>query len=188
MALQERGFGGQKIIIPVVGSTIPSNSSDRLVALEIDPPVFVDASRRTYSMADRPAKRSMTYFADRTVYRVAFDGGPEVSLTVYPVYGKPDAVLYAKEDPLVRPFLRRRGSSNIASSDPAYGSALFRGVISFRTKRLHGFDRCSAASRHQAGKKHRDQQQDCGSAISRRIERRNTEEHATQQTHGGNGA
>ena len=35
----------------------------------------------------------MTYFADRTVYRVAFDDGPEVSLTVYPVYGKPDAVL-----------------------------------------------------------------------------------------------
>src|ERR1700739_3734697 len=83
MALQERGFGGQKIIIPVAGSTIPSNSSDPLVALETHPPVFVHASRRTYSMADSPAKRSMTYFADRTVYRVAFDGGPEVSLTVY---------------------------------------------------------------------------------------------------------
>src|ERR1700729_4133530 len=96
MALQEKGFGGQKIIIPVVGSTTPSNSSDRLEALEIDPPVFVDASRRIYSMAGSPAKRSMTYFADRTVYRVAFDGGPEVSLTVYPVYGKPDAVLRIK--------------------------------------------------------------------------------------------
>jgi hypothetical protein len=106
MALQEGGFGGQKIIIPVVGSTIPSNSSDRLVALEIDPPVFVDSSQRTYSMADSPAKRSMTYFADRTVYRVAFDGGPEVSLTVYPVYGKPDAVLRIKivqsRDPILR--------------------------------------------------------------------------------------
>jgi hypothetical protein len=61
MALQERGFGGQKMIIPVAGSTIPSNGSDRLVALEIDPPVFVDSSRQTYSMADSPAKPSKTY-------------------------------------------------------------------------------------------------------------------------------
>ena len=93
MALQERGFGGQKMIVPVAGSPVPSNSSDRLAALEIDAPVFVDSFQRTYSMADSPAKRSMTYFADRTVYRAAFDNGPEVWLTVYPVYGKPCAVL-----------------------------------------------------------------------------------------------
>ena len=128
MALQERGFGGQKIIIPVAGSTIPSNSSDRLVALEIDPPVFVDASRRTYSMADSPAKRSMTYFADRTVYRVAFDGGPEVSLTVYPVYGKPDAVLRIKivqsRDPmLVRLHTGEDGFQVLPNSNP--------GVVSY---------------------------------------------------------
>ena len=130
MALQERGFGGQKLIIPVVGSTIPSNSSDRLLALEIDSPVFVDASRRTYSMADSPAKRSMTYSADRTVYRVAFDGGPEVSLTVYPVYGKPDAVLRIKivqsRDPiLVRLHSREDGFQVLSNSNP--------GVVSYGT-------------------------------------------------------
>jgi hypothetical protein len=130
MALQERGFGGQKIIIPVAGSTILSNSSDRLVALEIDPPVFVDSSRRTYSMADSPAKRSMTYFADRTVYRVAFDDGPEVSLTVYPVDGKPDAVLRIKivqsRDPmLVRLHSGEDGFQVLPNSNPgviSYGS------------------------------------------------------------------
>jgi hypothetical protein len=92
MALQESGFGGQKMIIPVAGAAIPTNSSDRLSALEIDAPVFIDSSRRTYNFADSPAKRSITYLADRTVYRATFDDGPEISLTVYLVYGKPAAV------------------------------------------------------------------------------------------------
>jgi hypothetical protein len=92
MALQEHGFGGQRIIIPVAGTPAPTNSSERLSALEIGAPVFMDSSGRTYKLSDSPGKRSLTYFADRTVYRVAFDGGPRVSLTVYPVYGKPAAV------------------------------------------------------------------------------------------------
>jgi hypothetical protein len=92
MALQESGFGGQKMIVPVAGAAVPTNSSDRLLALEMAAPVFVDASRRTYNFAGSPATRSMTYFADRTVYRASFDGGPEVQLTVYPIYGKSAAV------------------------------------------------------------------------------------------------
>src|ERR1700722_11840859 len=92
LALQEQGFGGQKMIIPATVEPVPTNSSDRLSALEIDAPLFTDSFGRTYRFSDSPAMRSMTYFADRTVYRAAFDDGPEVSLTVYPVYGKPAAV------------------------------------------------------------------------------------------------
>ena len=89
MALQESGFGGQRVIIPVAGAAAPTNSSDRLSALTIEAPVITDGSGHTWRLSDSSAKRSLTYFADRTVYRAAFDGGPEVSLTVYPVYGKP---------------------------------------------------------------------------------------------------
>jgi hypothetical protein len=60
-------------------------------------------------------------------------------------------------------------------------------TISFNAERLHGFDRCGAASRHHSGQKHRDQQQERSRAITHRVERRNPEEHATQQTHRCNG-
>lgn len=92
MALQENRFGGQRIIIPVAGAIPPTNRSDRLSALEIDAPIIVDSLQRTFDMATTPAKRSMTYFADRTVYRASFVDGPEILLTIYPVYGKPTAV------------------------------------------------------------------------------------------------
>lgn len=98
MALQERGFGGQKILIPVAGPAAPTNSSEVLSTLEIDAPVFVDSAQHTYSFDASPAKRSMTYFADRNVYRAAFTGGPQVTLTVYPVYGKSVAVFRIKVD------------------------------------------------------------------------------------------
>jgi hypothetical protein len=93
MALQEQGFGGQRILIPVAGAPVPSNHSDLTAAFEIDAPVFVDSTQHAYRFADSPAQRSLTYFADRTVYRAKFAGGPQVSLTVYPVYGKPAAVV-----------------------------------------------------------------------------------------------
>jgi hypothetical protein len=93
LALQEQGFGAQRMIVPVAGPAAPTNGSDRLDALDIDAPVFTSASGRSYNFATSPARRSMTYFADRTVYRSAFDGGPEVRLTVYPVYGESAAVL-----------------------------------------------------------------------------------------------
>ena len=93
MALQEFSYGGQRVIIPVAGAAAPTNSSDRLSALTIDAPLITDGSGHTWKLSDSSAKRSLTYFADRTVYRAAFDGGPEVTLTVYPIYGKPAAVL-----------------------------------------------------------------------------------------------
>lgn len=93
MALQETGFGGQRIIIPVAGPAAPTNSSERLSALTIGAPLLTDSSQRSYQLNDSPATRSLTYFADRTIYRAAFHGGPRVSFTVYPVYGKPSAVL-----------------------------------------------------------------------------------------------
>ena len=93
MGLQESGFGGQRVIIPVAGAAVPTNSSDRLSALTIEAPVITDGSGHTWRLSDSSAKRSLTYFADRTVYRAAFDAGPEVSLTVYPVYGKSAAVI-----------------------------------------------------------------------------------------------
>jgi hypothetical protein len=93
MALQEKGFGRQAVIIPVSGDEVPTNSSDRLVALDIDAPIFSDSSGKIFNLADSPAKRHLTYFADRTVYGAAFEGGPEVVLTAYPVYGKAASVL-----------------------------------------------------------------------------------------------
>ncbi len=93
LALQENGFGGQKIVIPVSGPAAPTNESERLSALEIDAPTITDEQQTIYSFADTPARRDMTYFADRTVYRAAFDHGPTVSLSVYPVYGKPSAIV-----------------------------------------------------------------------------------------------
>jgi hypothetical protein len=93
LALQEQGFGAQRMIVPVSGPAAPTNGSDRLDALEIDPPVFTTASGRVYDFVSSPARRSMTYFADRTVYRTDFHDGPEVWLTVYPVFGESSAVL-----------------------------------------------------------------------------------------------
>lgn len=93
LALQEQGFGSQQIIIPVAGSAAPTNGSDRLAAIEIEAPGFTDAAGRSFAFASSPARRSVTYFADRTVYRAAFDGGPEVQLVVYPVFGESTAVV-----------------------------------------------------------------------------------------------
>lgn len=93
MAFQEQGFGAQRMIAPVSGSAAPTNGSDRSMALEIAAPVITSSSGRSYDFATSPASRTLTYFADRTVYRTRFDDGPEVSLTVYPVYGKAAAVL-----------------------------------------------------------------------------------------------
>ena len=42
MALQESGFGGQRIIIPVAGPAAPTNEGERLLALELDPPIIRD--------------------------------------------------------------------------------------------------------------------------------------------------
>jgi hypothetical protein len=93
MALREKGFGGQVVIVPVSGDAVPTNSTDRLLALAIDAPAFAEASGGTYNLADSPARRHVTYYADRTVYHAVLDAGPEVSLTVYPVYGQSASVM-----------------------------------------------------------------------------------------------
>jgi hypothetical protein len=86
MALQESGFGGQKIIIPVAGPAAPVNEGERLMALEIDSPVFVEDSRKTFRLSDPSARHSLAYFADGTIYRTNFNNRLEVGLVVYPVY------------------------------------------------------------------------------------------------------
>jgi hypothetical protein len=131
MALQEKGFGGQTVIIPVSGDTVPTNSTDRLLALVIEAPIFTDVSGRTFNLADSPAQRHLTYFADRTVYHAAFDAGLEVSLTVYPVYGKSASVLQLsveKASGPIRVELNTRGtgfelSADQAAETVAYGSS-----------------------------------------------------------------
>jgi len=131
LALQENGFGGQKIVIPVSGPAAPTNESERLSALEIDAPLLTDAQHRIYSFADTPAQRHMTYFADRTVYRAAFDRGPTVSLSVYPVYGKPAAIMRVRIEKAAGPVdvtLQRHSSgfqpvSSAHAGSLRYGSA-----------------------------------------------------------------
>ena len=120
MALQESGFGGQRVIIPVAGAAAPTNSSDRLFALTIEAPVITDGPGHTWRLSDSSAKRSLTYFADRTVYRAAFDGGPEVSLTVYPVYGKPAAVIRLR-------IVRTTGPIQVSMAAHAEGLQLIPG-------------------------------------------------------------
>ena len=130
MALQEKGFGGQTVIIPISGDVVPTNSTDRLVALVIDAPVFEDSSGATYNLADSPAQRHLTYYADRTVYHAAFEAGPEVSLAVYPVYGKSASVLrigIEKAGGPIRISLNSRGTgfqvlSNQVAQAVSYGS------------------------------------------------------------------
>lgn len=120
MALEESGFGGQTVIVPILGDEAPTNSSDRMLALEIDAPVFSDSSGRSYDLATSAGQRHLTYFADRTRYRVAFDAGPEASVTVYPIYGKAASVLTIRADKAsapVRVTLRLHGTGMQLSSD-----------------------------------------------------------------------
>src|SRR5438046_2327393 len=93
LALTEHGFGKQIVVIPAPVDEAPGNIGDRLSAMEIAAPLFVDSSHKTYSLDDSPAHRNVTYYADRTIYHAGFDEGPDVSLTVYPIYGKPAAVI-----------------------------------------------------------------------------------------------
>ena len=93
LALQEQEFGSQRVIVPVAGPAAPTNGSDRLAALEIEAPVLTSASGHRFDFASSPARRSMTYFADRTVYRAVFDDGPSVEFAVYPIFGESAAVV-----------------------------------------------------------------------------------------------
>src|SRR6476660_9807135 len=92
MALQESGFGGQKIIIPVAGPAAPVNEGERLMAMELGPPVFVVDSRRL-RLRDTSARHRITYFAERTIHRTTCDKDGEVGLVVNSVYGKAAAVV-----------------------------------------------------------------------------------------------
>ncbi|HTX42246.1 MAG TPA: hypothetical protein VMD25_10495 [Acidobacteriaceae bacterium] len=125
MALQELGFGSQRMIVPVAGPAAPTNTSDRLSALEIEAPVFTGSSGRTYLFDSSPAHRSMTYFADRTVYRADFNNGPEVQLTVYPVFGESAAVLRVRvvrsDGPLRVVLTIRPDGFNVVSDHDAQG-------------------------------------------------------------------
>jgi hypothetical protein len=114
MALEEKGFGGQTVIVPVTVDEPPRNSSDRVLAVEIDAPVFVGTSGKTYNLADSPAQRHLAYYADRTVYHAAFDAGPAVSLTVYPVYGKSASVLRINIEKASGPVLVTLGTRGTA--------------------------------------------------------------------------
>jgi hypothetical protein len=137
MALREKGFGGQIVIVPIAGDGPPHNSSDRLLAMEIDAPVFTDASGKTYDLAESPAQRHLTYYADRTVYRAAFVSdkdtatvltGPEVTLTVYPVYGKSACVWRVHVDKASGPIsitLRTRGTGFQLLSSPTDPTSLY---------------------------------------------------------------
>jgi hypothetical protein len=144
LALQEQGFGSQRMIVPVAGAAAPTNSSDRLDALDIEAPVFTGASGRSFDFASSPARRSMTYFADRTVYRAAFDDGPEVQLTVYPVYGESAAVLRIRvvhfDEPLRAVFNIHSGGFHAIPGQNAqtisYGSSQwpYRAILASRPR------------------------------------------------------
>src|SRR6266566_9027501 len=81
LTLVEEQFGKQAVLILAPVDDAPGNTSDRLAVLEVDSPAFLDSSGRKFDFSESPARRFITYFADRTVYRAAFNGGPEVSFT-----------------------------------------------------------------------------------------------------------
>jgi len=91
LALQEFGFGGQRVIVPVSGPQAPVNEGERQLAVAIEAPVFINSSGKIYRMADA-SQRHVTYFADRTEYQAKFAQGFEVTVTAYPVYGRSSAV------------------------------------------------------------------------------------------------
>jgi hypothetical protein len=91
MALQEYGFGGQRVIVPVLGPKAPVNEGEREIAISIDAPVFLDSSGKSFTMSNASQHR-VTYFADRTVYHANFASGLEATVTAYPVYGRSSAV------------------------------------------------------------------------------------------------
>jgi hypothetical protein len=93
LALMEAEFGKQIVLVPASVEDAPGNHSDRLAAIEIESPSFGNSSGQTFILVSSPAKRKVIYFVDKTVYRVAFEQGPEVSFTVFPVYGTSAAVL-----------------------------------------------------------------------------------------------
>src|SRR6266542_2074227 len=96
IALQERGFAEQTIIIPAPVDSPPHNTSDRLLALDLDAPIFFDSANKRYSVSDGSATRCVEYYADRTVYHVAFNDGPTVSIIAYPIYDQSGAVVRIK--------------------------------------------------------------------------------------------
>ena len=115
IALMERDntFGGQVVSIPAPVDDEPNGASDLLGALDIDAPVLVDRSDQTYDLADSPARRHVTYYADRTVYHAEFNGGPVISVTVYAIYGQSAAVIrmnVEKTDGPIRLTLRTHES------------------------------------------------------------------------------
>src|ERR1051325_12229460 len=63
MALLERGFAEQTVIIPAPVDDRPHNTSDRLAGVDIEAPVFVDRGGRKYSVANGPANRRVEYYA-----------------------------------------------------------------------------------------------------------------------------
>src|SRR5262249_13991254 len=64
MALLERGFAAQSIIIPAPVDDPPHNTGDRLSALEIEAPIFIDSSNHTYSVTESEAQRHVEYYPD----------------------------------------------------------------------------------------------------------------------------
>src|SRR5207245_1908349 len=73
LALEEGNFAKQIVLILAPVDEAPSNTGDRLLAMEIDAPVFTNTSGKIYNLTDSPASWHITYFADRTVYRAAFN-------------------------------------------------------------------------------------------------------------------
>jgi len=152
LELKETAFGGQEILIPVQGDPAPDNTSDRLLAVVVDAPRFIDAGGELYSFDDTTAKRSVTYFADRTVYRAQFAPGLSASLEVYPVYGWPAAVCHltieAAKTPL-RVLWSFRGAglqvtagptSSVAFSAQRWPYRVLLGGIPRVTSRTEGYE------------------------------------------------
>ena len=77
----------------MAGPAAPANEGERSRPWKSILPSFVEDSQKTFRLTDPSARHSLTYFADRTIYRTTFDNGLEVGLVVYPVYGKAAAVV-----------------------------------------------------------------------------------------------
>jgi len=95
-ALQENGFGAQRLLVPLPGDIAPDNTTGRQAALELQAPELTLSSGRQHKLDEPGSKHDILYLADRTVYRSSFDGGLRIALTVYPVYGRAVAVARLK--------------------------------------------------------------------------------------------
>lgn len=128
LALREKGYGSQSVVIPTNDNGELNNGSDRLSVFQLNTPVITNISGHNDTFSDNTAVHKITYYADRTAYDVKFSDGIHALLTVYPVYGVSGAVarlkiLQATDVVSVQWSYNGTNFSRLPTNDRMYGAS-----------------------------------------------------------------